>query len=288
MAGAVRARVAVIGAGGIGGYAGALLAGQPDLDVVFCVRQPIHRLVVTAPPGRMDVPVRSAVEPGQVGPVDVVLLAVKAQDTVAAQPWLERLVGPQTTVAVLQNGVEHYARLNPVVAGEQIVPVVVRFGAERVARESIRLTLDGDLVLPDTGRGRRVVSIFDGTTLSASVTPDFDQVMWIKLANNIASNPITTIFNLSVNQLATHPVASALLPLLIRECCAVAAAEGVGLSADLDARIPAQLAAMPASVTSSMYQDRRRGRHWSTARSPARWFGLVLDMGYRHRSTRPS
>ena len=104
--------VAVIGGGAVGGLFAAAAQGC-GRDTVLCVRTQFPALEVRGDGAAYTIPVRIATDPAREQPADWVMLATKAHDTAGAAPWFERLVGPGTIVAVLQNGVDHEARVRP-------------------------------------------------------------------------------------------------------------------------------------------------------------------------------
>ena len=98
--------VAVIGVGAIGGLvAGELMAA--GADVTLCTRSPLDRLVVERDEHPRDFATHALTDPAQAEAVRFVVVALKAQDSANAGPWLARLAGPDTTIVVIQNGVEH-------------------------------------------------------------------------------------------------------------------------------------------------------------------------------------
>src|SRR5579864_5221140 len=127
-----RASVAVIGLGAIGGVAAGCLVAAGRHDVVACVRAPIARLTLDAPDGTVELPLAALTDPAQANPVDWVLLCTKTHATASAAPWLKRLCTPATRVAVLQNGVDHVARVAPFAGGTTVLPVIVYFNGERL------------------------------------------------------------------------------------------------------------------------------------------------------------
>jgi 2-dehydropantoate 2-reductase len=279
----MRTRVAVVGVGGVGGFVGGLVARADGVEMTYCVRRPFGRLVVTIGDDELVCQGTVATDPADVGQVDVVLVAAKATDTRSLVPWLRRLVGATTLVAVLQNGVEHAARFADVVPRERIVPVVVRYGAELLAPGRVRMTLDDDLVLPDHAVAARVADLFRRGGLTVTVTPEFATVLWRKLVYNAFSNPLTSLLGLRVHELATHPTSVTLAPMLVAECRAVAAAEGIELSPDLDTAMLHDLRQVPVAVTSSMSQDLRRGRELELDALN----GAVVRIAERHRIAVP-
>ena len=116
-------RIVVVGAGSIGGFVAFELA-RAGRDVVLCVRSPFDRLVVVDEHGERhesDLPVLT--EPADVPQAEWVILATKAHQTDAAAQWLRGACGPSTRgVIVMQNGVEHEARVRPYVGATPVVP----------------------------------------------------------------------------------------------------------------------------------------------------------------------
>src|SRR5262245_10314453 len=102
-----RKTIAVVGLGSIGGIIAGLLRAADRHDVVACVRRPLDHLVVERAEGTIDVPLRALTDPQQAMPVDWVLFCTKAQDTPSSAPWLAKLCGADTRIAVLQNGIGH-------------------------------------------------------------------------------------------------------------------------------------------------------------------------------------
>src|SRR3954447_18073260 len=117
-------RVAVIGAGAIGGFFAAKLQ-EAGHEVTLCVRTPIESLVLEQAGVQREVPVQIANDPARLRPVAWVFVATKAQDAAGAEPWLQARSDPGTTVVVLQNGIERAERVDPSAPGSSVVPAVV-------------------------------------------------------------------------------------------------------------------------------------------------------------------
>ena len=131
-----RKAVAVIGLGSIGGITAGLLAALDRYDILACVRRPIERLIVERADGTIDVAIPCLTDPAQAKPVDWVLVCTKTQDTPSSAPWLQRLCGPNTRVAALQNGITHAERLAPFVGHATVVPTIVYYN--EIGRASCR------------------------------------------------------------------------------------------------------------------------------------------------------
>src|SRR5271169_6490817 len=125
-------RVAVIGGGAIGGFVAARLA-QAGRDVTLCVRTAFPELIVESQGRRTTARPAISADPGAQQPTEWVLVATKAQDTAGAAPWINRLCDARSTLVVLQNGVDHEARVSQFAGEATILPSLVYIGAERLA-----------------------------------------------------------------------------------------------------------------------------------------------------------
>ncbi|MEU9114682.1 2-dehydropantoate 2-reductase [Streptomyces sp. NPDC048483] len=253
------ARVAVIGAGAIGGYAAAL-AHWAGLDVTVCVRSAVDSLTIETGGEVRTAPVPIATDPAQVTPVDWVLLTTKAQDTAGAEGWLRRLCGPGTAVAVLQNGVGHQERVAPYVPeGTEILPVVAYISAERTAPGHIRHHIASELQVPEGPLAERFAALLAGSELTVRPVRDFTTAAWRKLFTNLAANPITALLQQRIGVFA-DPGVTALARDLLREAAAVARAEGADIGEPDVTHTLEIYAIAPPDGGSSMLYDRLAGR----------------------------
>src|SRR5262249_23043331 len=143
-----RSQIAVIGAGGVG----ALLASEAVAaghEVVLCVRTAFDRLVVENTDGAREIAVRIASDPLREQPMPWVFLTTKAQDTESAAPWLSRLVDASTIVVMLQNGLEHAARVARFVPERAVLPALVYAAVERIAPGHILHHVGHRIVVPE-------------------------------------------------------------------------------------------------------------------------------------------
>ena len=188
-----RQSIAIIGLGSIGGVVAGLLCNANRHDVIACVRTPISKIVVEHTDQTIEAPITALAHPGDVGPVDWVLLCTKVQDIPSITPWLQKLCTSRTRVAVLQNGIGHVDRLTPLVEGATIVPVVVYYNGERFAVDRVRIRHAGqyDLAVQDNLDGHDFAALLSGTPLSILLAEDFDTVAWRKLLLNAIANPIS-------------------------------------------------------------------------------------------------
>jgi 2-dehydropantoate 2-reductase len=279
-----RETVAVVGLGSIGGVAAGCLAAAGRHDVVACVRQPIARLTLEAPAGTVAPPLRVLADPADADPADWVLLCTKAHDTQAAAPWLARLCGPSTRVAVLQNGIGHAARVAPLAGAAAVVPVLVYYNGERLAPDHaqharVRLRHAGahDLLAADDEAGAAFAQLFAGTELRVVLSDDFLTLAWRKLFLNAVANPITAL-TLQRQAVLRRPDVHELSRAILDEAVAVARADGARVAADEAERALSTLAGYSGELGTSMYFDRLAGRTLEVEALT----GAVVAAGARH------
>ena len=251
----------MIGLGSIGGVAAGCLAAAGRHDVIACMRKPIEKLTLDRPDDIVEVPLTVLTDPAQAKPADWVLLCTKTHQTAAAAPWLSRLCTPATRVAVMQNGIDHVARVAPLANGASIVPVIVYYNGERLAPDHVRLRRAGqsDLVAANDGGGRAFSKLLDGTPLRIVLSDDFPTLAWRKLLINAVANPITTL-TLQRQAVLRRPDIHALCLALLEEAVAVAYADDVKLGSDAPARAMETLYTFSGELGTSMYFDRLAGR----------------------------
>lgn len=268
--------IAVIGPGAIGGTIAGWLAQAPGHEVSLCVRTPVDGLVIETPRGTITASPTVLTTPAQASPVDWVLICVKAYDTEGAARWLKGLAGPQTRVAVLQNGVEHVARFTPFVAQDRIVPCVVDIPAERLAPGHIRQRGTGTILVPEGANGEAFKALFQTTPIEASTTTDITTAMWKKLCINSAG--VVSALAMKPGGVVNAPGVADFMREIARECVAVGRAEGADLPDTMVEFVVDQMRGAPADAINSIYGDRLAGRPTEIdARN-----GVIVRLGEKH------
>jgi 2-dehydropantoate 2-reductase len=252
------ARIAIVGVGAIGGVTAALLQQAGGHQLLLCTRRPMSGLSVETPDGLVNVRASFVTNPSEAFEVDWVIVSTKAYDVAAAAKWLEQLCSNGAPVAVLQNGVEHRERFAPYVPMEKILPVMVDCPAERQVPDRVRQRGVMHLKVPDNALGREFVGLFAGTPADATTVPDFLSVVWRKLCFNSAGvlsalvlQPAGVVRGETMGEVALQ---------IIRECAAVARAEGANLEENVADVVLAAQQAAPADSVNSMLADRQAGR----------------------------
>ncbi len=251
--------IAVVGAGSVGVYFAAHLAAAGH-EVSACVRRTFERYLVESTEAPVSGPARAVTDPGQLaGPVEWVLLCVKAHQTEGAAGWLMRLCGPDTTVIVVQNGIEGAERTKPLAGPATVLPGVVYCGAELLQPGHIRHYSRGTIFTPDVPSARRLAECFSGTGAELVPSAQFLEEAWRKLATNTIVNGITAL-TLRDMRVMGEPGIEELARAIGHEACAVARAEGADLpDAGID-KLASMLARTNAVSGTSMLYDRRAGK----------------------------
>ena len=246
--------IAIIGGGAIGGFLAAhlSLAGRRP---TLCVRSPIEELILESGGATHRVPLAIATEPSRVGPADIVLLTTKAQDTPGAAPWLAALCRQGTILVVVQNGIEHAARVMTYAAGATILPALAYAGAERVGPGHVRHHTGSALVVPKGEAGAKIAALFAGSPVAVKEDEDFLTASWAKLLGNLAANPLTAL-TLRRMEVFTDAGARALALTLLEEAVAVGRACGAKLAEDQAQRTLRELSGYSPAGGSSMLYDR--------------------------------
>jgi 2-dehydropantoate 2-reductase len=264
-------RIAVFGSGGVGGYFGGRLAAAGE-DVTFIARG-AHLVAlqkgglhIQSPLGNADLPkVQATDRPQAVGPVDVVLFTVKLYDVDAAAATLAPLIGPDTVVITLQNGVDavdmvaKHVGVNHVAGGAAYIVVV----ADQPGH--LRHTAGQNLVFGerDGRRSDRLVAFEEAgkrAGFGAKASTQIETELWIKFARLSAWSGMTSVTRSPMGVLRDDPALFEMMMTATKEAIAVGTARGVALPPDLVESTLAMIPSFPAASKSSMLEDLERGR----------------------------
>jgi 2-dehydropantoate 2-reductase len=250
-------QVAVIGSGAIGTVvAGAACAA--DQKVTLCVRTPIDSLILERNGVARQLPVAIATDPSGPGltRADVVWVTTKIGDTPGAAPWLATLSGPDTLVAVAQNGLDQAARLTSYAPSEWVVPALTYIAAERLERGRV-VHLAGDRIIVPAGKAETILSETTAGLLVRGVQ-DMRTASWHKLLGNLIANPITTLTLRRIGVMV-EPGIEDLARGLLLEAVQVGRAEGARLGDEDVAAVLAGTGQYGDRTGSSMLYDRLAG-----------------------------
>jgi 2-dehydropantoate 2-reductase len=266
-------RVAVVGAGAVGGYFGGMLARAGAR--VTLIGRPAHvdvwrrdGLFVDSINFQESVSVEASTDLAASGDADLVLFSVKSLDTEETARQLARHVKGDALIVSLQNGVDNVERIRSAAALDPIAAVVYVASSMPAAG---RITHDarGDLLIGDRpGRPgppretaiARVSSWFEAAGVPCRVSPDIDADLWTKLITNAALNAISAVVRAPYGDIVAIPESRETVRQLVEECVAVARADGVSLP-DVDfVEMVWRFAEKVARVYSSTAQDLERGK----------------------------
>jgi 2-dehydropantoate 2-reductase len=238
-------RIAIMGAGGIGGYYGGLLARASN-DVTFIARgahlAAVQRggLRVESVHGDFQIhPAQATADPAAVGPVDLVLVSVKTYDLEAAAQAARPLVGPETVVLPLLNGLDAAERLaaelgeEPVLAGlTHISSAIAGPGLVRQISPLRRITF-GERSGEITPRTERIRDVLDHSGIEAVLTPAIDVALWEKFIFIASISGVCCLSRQPVGVVVAMPELRGLYEDALREVEAVSRTRGVSLVPDI-------------------------------------------------------
>jgi 2-dehydropantoate 2-reductase len=180
---------------------------------------------------------------------------------------------------VLQNGVDHVARVAPLAGAATVMPVIVYYNGERLAADHVKLRrgADPDIIVPAGDAGRAFAQLFDGTPLRVKLGDDFLTLAWRKLLLNAVASPVTAL-TLQRQAVLRRPDIKELCLAVLKEAIAVGRAEGAKLADDEAARTVATLYTFAGELGTSMYFDRLAGRPLEHEALT----GAIVSAGERH------
>ena len=283
-------RIAVVGTGGIGGPYGASLA-KAGADVTFVARGAHlaairdNGLRIEGDRGETHIrPARATDDIAGVGTVDFVLFCVKLWDVESAGEQLRPIIGSQTAVVPLQNGVDAAERLMPIL-GQDVVMGGTAFVTGTITAPGIirqtgtyqRMTF-GELDGQPSARSHRLRDLCEGAGFEGILSPDIRVPLWEKFILLVPLSGLHALTRLPLGMWRDDPDLLALYEAALRETVAVGLAEGVLLPPDCIENGMAQMWSMPAHHTTSMGNDLLRGN-----RLELPWFaGKVVELGRHH------
>ncbi len=283
-------RIAVIGAGGVGGGFGAALA-KAGADVTFVARgahlaaMKSAGLKVLSPRGDTHlVPTQATDDPTGIGKVDFVLFCVKLWDVESAGQAIKPLIGPDTAVITLQNGIDAHERLIPILGDRTVMPGVAHISASITAPGVITQVGDfmrmsfGELDGSRSQRGEAFLAMctkagIEGTFSDAILTP-----LWMKFILLASNAGMMSLARQPIGNLRDDPDMRPIFAAAYREVVDVGRAKGIVLPADAVEKTIALTASMPAPMKASMALDLERGN-----RLEVPWLsGKVVALGKQY------
>jgi len=295
----------IAGAGAIGAYIGARMA-KAGLDVTLFARGPHLRAMqergVQVKSSEGDFIARPAIAHSleEVGPVDVVFLAVKAHGLPALAPQLKPVLGPETSVVSTQNGIPWWyfqgfggewnglrlERVDPAgvissaIPARQVIGSIVYFSTE-VTAPGVVQHIEGNRISlgePDgsrSDRSRRIAEALIASGLRAPVTTRLRHEIWVKVLGNASFNPVSALTRATLAQMVRDPGVCAVIRNIMEEVEAVSRKLGMQLPVSIQQRIAG--AEKVGEHKTSMLQDLEAGRPMELEAL----VGAVVELGER-------
>jgi len=265
-------RISIFGTGGVGGYFGGRLA-QAGEDVTFIARGEHLRAIrdtglkVDSLNGDFVVyPARATDNVGEAGLVDLVIVGVKAWQVPEAARAMKPMVGPQTTVLPLQNGVDASGQLAAELGVDRVIGGLCKIVSFVTAPGHIRHAGFAPSVVigeMDNRRTDRIVTIhemFSHAGIDTAIADDINVALWMKFLFIASFSGIGAIASAPAGQLRSDPDLRAQMLRAMKEIYALAQAQGINLPEKVIETVMAGVDALPADATSSMQRDIAAGK----------------------------
>jgi 2-dehydropantoate 2-reductase len=262
-------RIAVVGAGAVGGYFGGMFAraGAPTVFIGrkhFVDAVQTSGLVLDTSDGQERIAAKATTDISAVRDCSLILFSVKAHDTGEAAKQKAPFVRPDATVVCLQNGVDNADRVRAA-TNVIVLPAAVYVAVSMPEPGRVKHLARGDLIIgPPSTRTTKVADAFIRAGISCRISENIEGELWLKLLRNCALNAISALAQARYGQIAQNADATKLMEYVVDEVLAVARAAGVALPGvdDRESAIAAamELTTQMADAFSSTAQDLSRGR----------------------------
>jgi 2-dehydropantoate 2-reductase len=254
--------IVVLGAGAIGCAYGYQLSAHHDVTLVGtaahmqAIRE--HGLRIEGSIGNGSFPLEAVTSLDRIEPGSLIILTTKVSSTVEAVTPIVPLLHPSVTILCTQNGL-YSERLVRNLVGDRAVTLraITQVGAVLKGPGVVEHTVAGYTLIEDHERAAGIAAVLTASNLSGRVIPDMKVAMWRKVVFNCVINPITAMTGTTVGGIV-DPKLAPLKRLVIEECLAVAAADGVTFDEDFMVRIDEVFAS--AATIASTLQDLQKGR----------------------------
>jgi 2-dehydropantoate 2-reductase len=280
-------RIAVVGAGGVGGGFGAALA-KAGADVIFIARgahlAAMKKKGLRIEGGRGDthlVPTQATDDPKSVGAVDLVLFCVKLWDVESAGEQIRPLVGPHTAVIPLQNGIDAPERLIPILGKKAVMGGVAQISASIVEPGVIRQVgtfmrlIFGEFDGLRSARAEAFLALCRKAGFDAHLSDQILVELWMKFVLLATNASVTALTRQPIGKLRDDPDMRPQFVAAYKEVIDLGRARGVKLPADALDKMLAFNANAPATMKASMALDLERGN-----RIELPWLGgKVVELG---------
>jgi 2-dehydropantoate 2-reductase len=289
-------RIAVVGAGGVGGGFGADLA-KAGADVTFIARgahlaaMKAHGLKLQGPRGDTHLaPTQATDDPASIGAVDIVLFCVKLWDIESAGAHIKPLIGSHTGVITLQNGIDAHERLLPILGSGAVMGGVAQISASIIAPGVIQQVgtfmrmIFGELDGKRSERAEAFLALCRKAGFEATLSDAILTELWMKFILLASNAGIMSLARQPIGQLRDDPDLQPIFKAAYQEAIDVGRAKGVALPADALERVLEFTGHLPPAMKASMALDLDRGN-----RLEVPWLsGKVAELGRQFRIPTPT
>jgi 2-dehydropantoate 2-reductase len=262
-------RIAVVGAGAVGGYFGGMFA-RAGAPTVFIGRKHFAEavnskgLVLDKSEGQERIRAKATVDMSAIRDCPLILFSVKANDTLSTAKEMAPFVRPDAAVVCLQNGVDNADQIRAA-ANVAAVPAVVYVAVSVPEAGRVKHLARGDLIIgPPSDRTTDLADLFVRAGIPCRVSDNIEGELWLKLLRNCALNAISALGHVRYGQIVQNDDAKKLMEQIVDEVLAVARAATVVLPGVHDRQsgmaAAMELATQMAGAFSSTAQDLNRGR----------------------------
>ena len=267
-------RIAILGIGGIGGYLGARLAaryaGSEEAEIIFiarggnlaAIRENGVKLVT--PEGEETARPDVATDSGDAGPVDVLVVCTKAYDLEDSVQRYGGLIGPETTILPLLNGVDHAEKIRRILPDADVWNGCVFIVARLAAPGTVRVDSAARLYQFGSFSGRnekleRVEALWKAAGVHAEISDDIERTVWEKYIFISSLATLTSYLDTDIGTILASDEHLAMLQGLIGEVTSVAEAKSITLTPGIRELTVEKVRKAPPTATSSMHADFKRG-----------------------------
>ena len=257
-------KFAVMGAGAVGCYYGAMLAKAGHSVMLIARKQHVDAIAQTGLRLQTQssdeyIDLNADTEASAVASADVVLVCVKSSDTGEAGRSMQPFLRADALVLCLQNGVDNAIRLRAELPHHSVGAAVVYVATEMAGPGHVIHKGRGDLVIDDLPATQAVAKALVAAGVPMQLSSNVRGELWAKLILNCAYNAVSAITQLPYGKTVVGAGVQDVMEGVVAECLAVAKADGVQVAGDVHAAV-AQLAGSMPSQSSSTAQDLARGK----------------------------
>ena len=288
-------KIIIAGSGGVGGYFGAKLA-KAGADVTFMARgehlkamQNYGLIIDSAEEGKWQIKVRATDELPNQETADLIMLCVKSYDTESMINQLKPVVGANTMIMSLQNGIDNEQKIGDMVSASNVLGGVAYIFANISSPGVIQHhqmgqikfgKMDGSLP-PNVVRISRILN---EAGIDAEATPNINQILWQKYIFLVALSGTTTLARVPVKVISENSATYELWKNQIVELLSLAKAEGLNFDSDMVEKFSSLLNSLSPGNYSSLYHDLMNGKRLELSAL----HGYAAQLGKRHNVPTPT